>query len=82
MSGFRVATAALAAAVLIAGVASTASAEPRDRQVRHERHYRRPAPRPAWGYDQPSYVAAPPPLVYAPPSGPAVLNFGITLPIR
>ncbi len=83
MSGLRIAAAALAAATLIVGVAGPAGADDRDhrgRRVVHHRHYA--PPRPAWGYDQPSYVAAPPPVVYAPPQGPAMLNFGITLPLR
>jgi hypothetical protein len=83
MSGFRVAVAAIAAAMLIAGAVAPASADEhgdrRGRNDHHERHDRRPPPRPAWGYDQPSYVEAPPPMVYAPPQEPAFLNFGITL---
>jgi len=82
MSGLRIIAAALAAATLIAGVAGPAGADPRDRHDRHVRHRHYAPAAPAWGYDQPSYVAAPPPVVYAPPQGPAMLNFGITLPIR
>jgi len=81
MSGFRAAVAtALAAVTLIAAV--PASADERDRHGGHERYHRAPPPRQAWGYGQPSYVEAPPPVVYAPPAGPAFLSFGITLPIR
>jgi hypothetical protein len=82
MSGLRIAAAALAVATLIAGVAGPAGADSRDHRDRNVRHRHYAPPRQAWGYDQPSYVAAPPPLVYAPPQGPAMLNFGITLPIR
>jgi len=78
MSLTRVAAAALALVLLTGGAAT---ADSRDHHYYHHVRHHRPPP-PAWGYGQPSYVASPPPLVYAPPSGPAVLNFGITLPIR
>jgi hypothetical protein len=72
----RAAAAALAIAVLLGSVAGPAIADSRDhrRPVRHRR-----APPPRWGYDQPTYVQAPPPVVYAPPEGPAALNFSVNL---
>jgi hypothetical protein len=80
MSVSRIAAAALAVVLLMGGVASADPPHDRDRRDHHVRHYA-PPPR-AWGYGQPTYVQAPPPVVYAPPALPAVLNFGITLPIR
>lgn len=86
MRMIRAAAAALAMAVLLGGVASPAGADPYDRD-QHDQHdqrrapvrHRRPPPPPRrdWGYDVPTYVQAPPPMVYAPPEGPAVLNFSL-----
>ena len=48
---------------------------------RHEEH--RPPPRVyGYGYDAPSYVRAPPPVVYATPELPPVINFGFSLDLR
>jgi hypothetical protein len=80
MSLIRAAAAALAMMMLVGGVAHTAAADPRGRdrdRGRHVvRHYRRPPPA-AWGYGQPSYVQAPPPVVYGPPEMPPAINFSL-----
>ena len=57
------------------------------RRGRHPPHHRliqhRPPPPPVvMGYDAPTYVAAPPPIVYAPPAPPAVISLGINLNLR
>ncbi|HXQ52890.1 MAG TPA: hypothetical protein VN802_17495 [Stellaceae bacterium] len=86
MSIIRAAAAALSVAVLSAAIAGSALADPRDdhrdRRPRHRVVHRAPPPPAVYGYDTPTYVEAPPPMVYAPPQMPAVLSFGLTLPIR
>ncbi len=94
MSRFRFAirrtAAALVAAVLAGGLAGAALAQDRDRDhgrdhrppPRHERHRPPPPPPVAWGYDQPTYVQAPPPIVYSAPAPPAAINFGLNLNLR
>lgn len=65
-----------------------ANADPRDRHdhdhYRHDQHYRhvyrRPAP--VYGYGAPTYVPAPPPVVYSPVGPPAALNFIFPLNFR
>jgi len=74
----RAAAAALAMVMLVGGVAQTAAADPRDRGRHVVRHYRHPPPR-AWGYGQPTYVQAPPPVVYGPPEMPPAINFSLNL---
>jgi hypothetical protein len=71
-------------AVVLAGAQVTPSlAADRDH------HDRRPAryvhhgpPPPAYGYDAPTYVATPPPMVYAPPAYASPFNLGLSLTIR
>jgi hypothetical protein len=80
----RAVTAALLLSFALGGIAfSPAAAQDRDRHDDRGRHEeRRPVRRPhhpsppAWGYDAPSYVQAPPPVVYAPPAPPEAL-FGV-----
>ena len=58
-------------------------AAPRDyHRGRNYHHYHRPPPRPVYGYGAPSYVPAPPPVVYSPVGPPAALNFIIPLDFR
>lgn len=76
MPMIRAAAAAVAMVLLVGGAAGTATADPRDRGREHHFRHRRPPP-PNWGYDQPSYVAVPPPLVYAPEAPPAAINFSL-----
>lgn len=61
-----------------------ANADPRDYHHGRDyhRHYRRPPPRPVYGYGAPTYVPAPPPVVYSPVGPPAALNFIIPLNFR
>lgn len=73
--------AVLAAAVAMGALAGPARADEHGRHRRppHHRPIRRP-PRPVvMGYDAPTYVEAPPPIVYAPPAPPALLSLGINL---
>jgi hypothetical protein len=87
MSRIRIATrcavAALVVGIVAAGMIGGASAQDyRDHRPPPPRHYRhRPPPPPAWGYDQPTYVPAPPPVVYAAPAPPAAI-FGLSLNLR
>lgn len=88
MSVLRAAVTAFAVVALLGFCAATASADPYDHDRDHDRdhhyvrHHRPPPPVVTWGYDQPAYVAAPPPVVYGPPPLPPVLNFGISIPLR
>lgn len=88
MSMIRAGAGILALAVVLGGLAVPADAGGRDRGDRRDVHrhvVHRPPPPPAWGYAAPSYVQAPPPVVYAPPAPPPVvfpapglsLNFNI-----
>ncbi len=87
MSRIRIATrcayAGAVAAILAAAMIGTATAQPYPYHRPPPRHhYRPPPPPPAWGYDQPTYVPAPPPVVYAPEGPPAAINFGLNLNLR
>jgi hypothetical protein len=72
MITIRASAAALAVTLLIGGMAHPAFAQ-RDRRDERHRVVHRPPPRPAWGYRAPSYVEAPPPVVYAPPAPPPLV---------
>ncbi|HUK60830.1 MAG TPA: hypothetical protein VLV50_16485 [Stellaceae bacterium] len=88
MSRIRVAVRGLlagtAAAILAVAMIGTAAAQPYPYHRPPPRHHHRPPPPPppAWGYDRPTYVPAPPPVVYAPEAPPAAINFGISLNLR
>jgi len=87
MSRFRIAMrlslVALVVAFVAGGMTDTAVAQPYPYHRPPPRHFRRrPPPPPTWGYDRPTYVPAPPPVVYAPPGPPAAINFGLSLNLR
>jgi len=77
----RLAVAALAVTAIAGGLAAPSVAAPRDRG-RHPVHhgYRRPPP--AYGYGVPTYVPAPPPLVYSPPAYASPFSLGLSFNIR
>jgi hypothetical protein len=79
----------LRVAIAVLGVVALAGTAAADSHDHHDDHYRhvvhhRPPPRPAWGYDAPTYVQTPPPVVYAPPVYQSPFNLGLSLniPIR
>jgi len=77
---FRAVFAAVAVAVLAGSMIAPSFAADRDHHDRRPvRHYHHAPPGPAYGYDVPGYVQAPPPVVYAPPvyATPFSLNFNI-----
>jgi hypothetical protein len=78
----RLLCAAVTVAMLGGGLSMPSQAEDRDHNDRHPvRHYHH-APPPAYGYDAPTYVQTPPPLVYAPPSYASPFNLGLSFNIR
>lgn len=78
LAGLALALAAGAFAAAPAAAADRHDDRGRQHHVDHRRHWRPPA----YGYGAPTYVPAPPPVVYAPPGPPAALNFIIPLTIR
>jgi len=82
----RCLTAVMALAFAVAALgAGPARADEHPRHPRpHHRpvHHHPPPPPVVMGYDAPTYVASPPPLVYAPPAPPAVISLGINLNLR
>lgn len=74
----RAGATAFAVAFFVVGIAA-GPAHADDRDHRDRRHFQHRPPPPNWGYDQPTYVPAPPPVVYAPPIPPAGINFSLNL---
>jgi hypothetical protein len=66
---FRVAAAAFVLAGLLGSLlpGPAVAAERGRREVVHHRAYH-PARQESWGYDRPTYVQAPPPVIYSPPA--------------
>jgi len=81
------ALAAAASTVVMMGLAlgTPALAQPHDRDHHPPRHFHHrpppPPPAPVYGYDVPTVVAAPPPLVYAPPAAPEIA-LGLSFNLR
>lgn len=73
MSMIRAGAGVLALTLLLGGLAMPAYAQGRGDRHPVRRHVVHRPPRPAWGYAAPSYVEAPPPVVYAPPAPPPLV---------